>query len=253
MLTILNLDLSKPITFLNKSYKGLTTKEEVQSSYQKQAEVKETLQKEETNENPTIYLYNTHQTENYKATSFLEYSISPNVMMSSFILKEQLMKKGYQVIVEEEDIATVRKSLGLNYAGSYKASRTLMEKAKNTYPSLTYFIDLHRDSVLYDKTTLQVDDVTYAKILFIVGLENPNYQANLELTNKINNLLEEKIKGISRGIYKKSGDGVDGVYNQDFSPNTILVEMGGPDNTIDEVYRSTILLAEVLDEVMKND
>ena len=173
--------------------------------------------------------------------------------MASYILEEQLSKKGHVVLVEEESVSKLRTTLGLNYAGSYKVTRSMMENAKKNNPTLKYYIDLHRDSLTRDKTILTVDGKNYAKILFIVGLENSNYQENLDFTNKISDLLNQKVKGLSKGIYKKEGPLVNGVYNQDFSNRVILIELGGNENTIDEVYRSLIVLGEVLDEVIKND
>lgn len=248
MMKLLNIDLASPLTFLNRDYKGLTSNEVVK------LKKNETNKKIETKkENPTIYIYNTHQTEEYKPTSFLEYSVNPNVLMASYILEEQLSNKGNVVLVEEESVSKLRTSLGLNYAGSYKVTRSMMENAKKNNPTLKYYIDLHRDSLTHDKTTLTVDGKSYAKILFIVGLENSNYQENLDFTNKISDLLNQKVKGLSKGIYKKEGPLVNGVYNQDFSNRVILIELGGNENTIDEVYRSLIVLGEVLDEVIKND
>ena len=248
MMKLLNIDLASPLTFLNRDYKGLTSNEVVK------LKKNETNKKLETKkENPTIYIYNTHQTEEYKPTSFLEYSVNPNVLMASYILEEQLSNKGNVVLVEEESVSKLRTTLGLNYAGSYKVTRSMMENAKKNNPTLKYYIDLHRDSLTHDKTTLTVDGKSYAKILFIVGLENSNYQENLDFTNKISDLLNQKVKGLSKGIYKKEGPLVNGVYNQDFSNRVILIELGGNENTIDEVYRSLIVLGEVLDEVIKND
>lgn len=248
MMKLLNIDLASPLTFLNRDYKGLTSNPVVK------LKKSETNKKIETKkENPTIYIYNTHQTEEYKPTSYLEYSVNPNVLMASYILEEQLSKKGHVVLVEEESVSKLRTTLGLNYAGSYKVTRSMMENAKKNNPTLKYYIDLHRDSLTRDKTTLTVDGKSYAKILFIVGLENSNYQENLDFTNKISDLLNQKVKGLSKGIYKKEGPLVNGVYNQDFSNRVILIELGGNENTIDEVYRSLIVLGEVLDEVIKND
>ena len=139
---------------------------------------------------------------------------------------------------------------GWNYAGSYQASRIFLETAKKNYPTLKYFIDVHRDSLGKDKTTITFDKKSYAKILFIVGLENPNYSKNLKFTEKINQKLNEKYPGLSKGIYKKEGEGVNGVYNQDFSPFTILVEMGGPENTIDEILNTSLAFSECFIEVI---
>ena len=52
------------------------------------------------------------------------------------------------------------------------------------------------------------------------------------------------------GIYKKGGPGVNGVYNQDFSPNTILIEIGGNENTTNEVLNTTLAFSKVFMEVI---
>ena len=67
----------------------------------------------------------------------------------------------------------------------------------------------------------------------------------------INSLNERLIKVnscLSRGITKKSGVGVDGVYNQDFNSNAILIELGGQYNTITEVNNTLKIFAKVLAE-----
>ena len=89
--------------------------------------------------------------------------------------------------------------------------------------------------------------------MFLVGLENPNYSGNLEFSTKISELVNAKVPGLSKGIYKKEGEGVNGVYNQDFSNRTILIEVGGPENTIDEVYETLLILNDVLTGVIKSD
>ena len=120
-------------------------------------------------------------------------------------------------------------------------------------PSLKFFIDLHRDSVNRKISTTTINGKNYAKMMFLLGLENENYKANLEVIEAIETLLLERYPTISRGIYKKEGKGVNGVYNQDFDKYTILVEMGGEENTIDEVLNSITALAEVLDVYIRSN
>ena len=246
MTKLINLDISKPLSILDSNYKGLVKDNKI---------IKETTKVDNKviSSSPTIYLYNSHDTEEYKATSFAEYSVMPTVKLADYVLKEELEKNGFNVLIEETTISSIRSSLGLNYAGSYEASRVLMEQAKKTYPSLIYFIDLHRDSLTHDKTTLTYNDKNYAKVMFLVGLENPNYSENLKFSNRISDLINTKIPNLSKGIYEKEGPGVNGVYNQDFSNRTILIEIGGPENTIDEVYDTILVLSEVLSEVIESD
>lgn len=228
-------------TLLKKTYQG------------KMVESTKKIMKEKENQDPLIYIYNTHQTEEYTPSTFIEYSVMPTVQMNNYILEEKFEQNGYSTIVEEQNIKTVLNEHKWNYAGSYNASRIFLEQAKKNYPTLKYFIDVHRDSLKKEATTIELNNKSYAKILFIIGLENPNYEQNLSFTEKINNQLNEKYPGLSKGIYKKEGTGVNGVYNQDFSPYTILVEMGGPENTVDEVLNTSLAFSDCFLEVIKNN
>ena len=195
---------------------------------------------------PIIYLYNTHQLENYNNKNLSIYNITPNVLMASYILKEKLNKNGISTIVEDTNLSEFLNLNHWNYASSYKATRMLLLEKMNKYDSLKYFIDIHRDSVNRNSTTVTINNKNYAKILFVIGLEHKNYEYNLEVTNKLNDLIKETYPSLTKGIYKKSGKGVDGIYNQDVDKNCILIEIGGVDNTIEEVYNTLEVLSNVL-------
>lgn len=199
-----------------------------------------------------IYLYNTHQTEEYSEKELVEYSIRPTVMVADYIIQDILNKNNYKTIVEERKIKDILNQNAWNYSSSYKASRILLEDIKLNNPSLKYFIDIHRDSLTKDKTTTTISDKSYAKILFVIGLENNNYEKNLKFTEEINTCLNQNYPTLSKGIYKKQGAGVNGIYNQDFSPYTILVEIGGYENTINEIMNSSNAFSICLMEVIKN-
>ena len=205
--------------------------------------------KEEKKE-PLIYIYNTHQQEEYASSNFIEETLSPTVMISNYIIESHLENNNYSTYIETSSIKEILNKNKWKYSYSYKASRILLEKRKKEFPTLKYFIDVHRDSLIKDRTTTTISNEKYAKILFIVGLENKNYQENLTFTENINNCLNTKYPGLSKGIYKKQGPGVDGIYNQDFSPYTILVEMGGYENTTSEVMNSSIAFSNCFLEVI---
>lgn len=199
-----------------------------------------------------VYIYNTHQTEEYSPTDFIEYSIRPTVMVADYIIEDILNKNNYKVVVEERKIKDILNQNAWNYASSYKASRIFLEDAYLNNPTLKYFIDVHRDSLSKDKTTTTINNKNYAKILFVVGLEHNNYEKNLAFTEEINTCLNNNFPTLSKGIYKKQGTGVNGIYNQDFSPYTILVEIGGYENTINEVMNSSTAFSICFMEVIKN-
>lgn len=195
---------------------------------------------------PIIYIYNTHQEEKYQSGTLLPYNITPTIFMASKMLKEYLEDEGIPTLVEENNVADTLRSMNLKYGSSYKVSRMFLEDAKKNNPSLKFYIDLHRDSSIYDKTTTKIDNESYARILFVVGLDNENYEPNLTLAEKLRDRIKAYNEDLYRGIMKKSGKGVNGVYNQDFDPNTVLIEIGGQYNNITEVNNSLKVLAKIL-------
>ena len=49
---------------------------------------------------PVVYIYNSHQTEEYSSSNPLDYSVKPNVMIASYIMKEYMNNNGIPAIVE---------------------------------------------------------------------------------------------------------------------------------------------------------
>lgn len=231
---LINQNNNNPIRLLNKSYESVIDTDNIIDN------------------SPVIYLYNSHPTEEYQATTLGEYSINPTVIMNNYILEDIFNKRGYKTLVEETSVKDILENNNWNYASSYKASRQLIESAKVNYPTLKYYIDIHRDSLEKEKTTITIDGKEYAKLIFLLGLENPNYQENNEFIEKINNKVNDYYPGLSKGIYKKEGPGVNGIYNEDFSNRLILLEIGGYENTPSEVLNTAIAFSkcylEVLDE-----
>ncbi len=253
---VTNMDLTNPTTLLKNNYTG----EDFQTSSSDEDKDLESVPssnyvkdpyKGEEKKDPLIYLYNSHQSEEYAKSNLESYNVTPTVMMASYILREKLNNNGLPTIVEQNDVTEFLRTNNWNYAASYQVTKLLMTDAYSKNPSLQYFVDLHRDSVKKSISTTTIDNKNYAKILFIVGLENKDYQKNLKMTEILNNKFQEKYPGLSRGIYKKQGAGVNGVYNQDFHPNTILIEIGAQDNTIDEVYNTCEAISVVLTEYIK--
>ncbi len=197
-------------------------------------------------DSPIIYIYNSHQLENYDSTNLDIYGITPNVLMASYLLREKLNNRGIPTIVEDANLTEFLSLNGWDYASSYKASRVFILDKKNRYPSIKYFVDIHRDSVSKDSSTTVINGKSYAKILFVVGLEHNNYKSNLEIAERVNDISNEYYPGLSKGILKKCGEGVDGVYNQDISPNSMLIEVGGVYNNIDEVLNTTEAISDIL-------
>lgn len=247
---VISLDFLNPVNLINSNYKGLVKNNVTKIDNVVIKETSNSNTKEpkgdNTNKVATVYIYNTHQSEEYKSRNSTSYNVNPTVLLASYILQEKLSKLGINSIVEESNIMELLRINNWNYASSYKITKMLLEQAKKDNQSLVYFIDLHRDSISYDKTTITINNKKYAKILFLLGLENPNYLENKKVISKMHEMINEKYPGLSKGIYEKKGKGVNGVYNQDFSKNCILIEVGGKDNTIDEVNNTIEVIANTL-------
>lgn len=188
---------------------------------------------------PIVYLYSTHNNEKYNDNK-------NGVMDVNYLLKNKLSLYNIESIVEEKQVSVYLDKENLAYNKSYMISRRFLEDVILKYPTLNYFIDIHRDSVDGDITTTTINGKSYARIMFVLGLENDNYLENKILITKLNNYLNDNYKGLSRGIYEKKGTGVNGVYNQDFHKNTVLIEVGGTYNSYIEVVNSTEIIAKAL-------
>ena len=66
--------------------------------------------------NPIIYLYNSHQLENYSSENLDIYGITPNVLMASYLLRENLNKLGISTIVEEANMSEILSTNSWNYS-----------------------------------------------------------------------------------------------------------------------------------------
>ncbi len=197
---------------------------------------------------PIVYIYNTHQSEAYNYKD-LSYSIKPTVLFASYILKDYLNDYGVESIVESSSISDYLKENNLIYRDSYEASRYFLNIANKKYDTLEYYIDIHRDSSTIDKTLYKNDNKNYARVLFVVGLRHENSSKNLEFVKEINNIIEKKYPGLSRGIYERKTV----IFNQDVSSKAILLELGGVDNTLEEINNTLEIFSQILYEYIEEN
>lgn len=193
-------------------------------------------------DNPRVYIYSTHPTEKYLGDKLEQYEIDNTVVLASVILQEKLNALGIETLVEERSASDYIKENNLSYEKSYLATRSFLKDKLDKY-DFDLIIDLHRDAVAKDKTTTTIDGKDYAKVMFVA---NVNYKDNIALANKLNNIISNKYKSLSRGIYNKYVDN----FNQDLNKNVLLLELGGNYNTIDEVLNTIDALALSIKELL---
>ena len=192
---------------------------------------------------PIVYIYNTHETEKYYNPFSSDYSIAPDVRLAGYILKDYLNDYNINSYIETKSITNYLKEHNLGYNGCYEASRKfILDETKNH--DYKILIDIHRDSVKHKYTLYEEDNIKYARVLFVLTTKHDNYKYNEEFVNNLNDKLNSKHKGLSRGIMKRN----DVIFNQDLSPRAILIELGGVDNTLDEINNTLKVISEVLNE-----
>lgn len=194
-----------------------------------------------------VYIYNTHDEEGYSNKGFEVYNTTPTVKLASYMLKDELKNLGINALVEERPVIKEIKKQGLPYYYSYDISNKYCKEIKEKYPSIIYFIDLHRDGIDKSLSTVTINGKAYAKMMFLLGMNHDDANKNLEVVTKLNNYLNDNYKGLMRSIYKRN----DITYYQELSSHNFIIEIGGQDNTYQEVYNSVKALAKALESDLK--
>ena len=83
----------------------------------------------------------------------------------------------------------------------------------------------------------------------MLAKKNKNYKENEKFVKNLNTRINKKVKNLSRGIMNRT----DVIFNQDLSSHAILLEVGGVDNTIEEVNNTMQVVAEVLNEYINEE
>lgn len=231
------IDVNKPVSILENTFhykenKATTYMENISSVH---------------NTNPAVYIYNSHQSEEYQGKALENYNIKPGVMMASYILKEKLKSENVDALVLEDNLIDYMNLNNMSHSSSYKASRQFISEEIKKY-NFKLIIDLHRDSLVKDKVTTIINNKSCAKIVFVNGMDYDTSDENLKVSNKLNDMIKEKYPTLTRGVLTKGGKGVNGVYNQDLNTNMILLEIGSQESTIDEVLNTIDLLAPIIGE-----
>lgn len=207
-----------------------------------------------TGDKNVVFIYHSHSSESYlphlegvKNPNHAHHS-KVNITMVGKKFSEELKKRGIGAQADETNIMKKLNERGLKFGSSYRMSREVVQSAMASDKNLAFFFDFHRDSQRRDKTTVTINGKPYSRLFFVIGKANKNYEENLQFAKKLNEKLEKKYPGLSRGIITKDKSQGNGIYNQDLSDRSALLEVGGVDNTMEENFRTAAALADVFSE-----
>src|SRR5690606_37872785 len=91
------------------------------------------------------------------------YHSKANMILVGQMLGKALERKGVGTKVNPTDIVQELSLRGLDYNSSYELSGDIVRKARNENADLDIFLDLHRDSLRKDSTTVKLNGEDYAQ------------------------------------------------------------------------------------------
>lgn len=195
-----------------------------------------------------LLIYNTHHWESY----FPELPVGSK-SATSFKVNVTQLSKYLAGKMGEYGIGAETAYQMYFWQGAYASSHKMVESVIKRDHTLTYFLDIHRNSNRRDKTTIMINGQPYARLVFVVGKASTNYEQNLQIAYEMYKGINKIYPGLCIGVMtKERGNGNNGEYNQSISPDAMLLEVGGVDNTFVEGYRSLDVVAKVLAQVMSD-
>ena len=178
------------------------------------------------------------------------HSIS-NISNLSDMVTKYFLLNNIEVDVLPFDNMAEMKTSNRQFYEAYSAIRPVLQKQLGT-KSYDLVLDIHRDSAKHPVTSITSNNETYARVALVVGKEHPNYKMNESYAQQISDELNRFIPNISRGVITKSKDSGNGIYNQDLSPHSILIELGGIENTEEEINRTIAVIAKAISMALEN-
>lgn len=212
------------------------------------------------NKKPEVLIMHTHTTEAYQNVEFDYFDKTyntrttdntKNVTRVGDEIEKQLKAAGIGVIHNKtlHDYPS--------YNGAYGRSATTVKKILKENPTIKIVLDVHRDAIQPNADTMiapvtTIDGKRAAQVMIISGCDDgtmnmPKYMENLKFSVALERQLEKDYKTLTRPIlfdYRK--------YNQDLTTGSILLEMGGHANTLQEAIYSGELVGKSLVKVLQS-
>lgn len=183
-----------------------------------------------------IGVYHTHTGEGYLPGEVIKEGFGDIYEVGAAFVKE-LQAKGINALQSWENHLP-------HDAAAYDRSRTTAIKFIREGADAVF--DVHRDGVpRREEYITMVGGQVISQIRLVVGRQNPNMNLNDQLARRIKASADSQFPGLIKGIFYANGK-----YNQDLSPQALLLEMGTHVTTKDEAIASTAHLATIINNVL---
>ena len=210
---------------------------------------------------PQILIMHTHATEDYRLFAGLWFSpddgsrsTDRNINMCAVgrVMADTLNAAGLNTLHDEtlNDYPS--------YTGSYSNSRAVVQQYLAQYPSIKIVLDVHRDAIETESGSRMAPVCTVngrqaAQVMIICGSDNgttvklPNWRQNLRFAAAWETAMEGMYPGFTRSVLLSYR-----FYNQDLTTGSLLIEIGGHGNNLNEALYAGQLAAQGLVEALKS-
>ena len=209
-------------------------------------------------QDPLVFIYHSHNTESFFSEAKTDDSNQAfhedrNISLVGERLRQSLLNKGVNSILDKTDIMGILEEKGLPFSQSYTISRDPLNAALEKNQSIKMVFDIHRDSAKRIDTNVTLNGKDYPRTAFVVSQSSDFFEENLEFAELLHSKIEEKYPTLSRGVLIKADTSKQNTYNQDLIEQSVLIEIGGVGNTLEEEYRTVDILAEVIEDILRNE
>lgn len=210
-------------------------------------------------EGPQILIVHTHGSEAYTPDGTDIYEPSDN--------NTRTLDENYNVVRVGDEMERVFTELGLTvvhdrtlydypkYNGAYDRSAEAVQRYLEQYPSIKIVLDVHRDALVGTdgtvyKPVLQIDGVKTAQVMLLVGTDDagasfPDWGEHLALAMQIQQQMNSLWPGLARPITLRTAR-----FNQQLTKGSLLVEVGGHGNSLEEALAGARLFARSAAKVL---
>lgn len=196
---------------------------------------------------PVVLILHTHTTEAFADThadNFRSTDSSRSVIAVGAVIAERLAENGIPVLHCTE----IFDSPDFNMA-YYNAALAVRQYTAD-YPSVSYVIDVHRDSIVsgdgWVSPVTETDGKSAAQMMFVVGTDHggsghTGWKDNLALAVRLQKRLHADCPSLMRDINLRSAS-----FNEQYTSGSLLLEIGSCASTLEEAKNAAELFADAL-------
>jgi len=208
---------------------------------------------------PQVLIYHTHSSEMYLGAQ----AASGNYQNAHYVFSSNNDTKITGIMEVGNHLAEALRSQGIGVihstaihdwptlSSSYVNSERTVKAILAQNPDIRFVFDVHRDANVPDRTVV-INGRQVARVLLVVATaqdipqSHPHWEENYQFALEFYRTAERMYPGLMRPMQIRR----DARYNQHLHQNSILIEIGSVENTIEEALLAAELVATVIAEML---